>query len=231
VLRDSLQRVVYRPTHDFADRAILDAGKLAQSQHHRIRKENLDLLHGYMYYMDGFPRKMNSVEVWLPSFWIVVISGFAGCGLLGFLICLWRLRRPAKVYVDAVASILTPAEQLFAQSLEAAVDGRWRTSFKVRVADIIEVRSTDSQERQRLFRRIAAKHIDFLLTDSESFEPIAAVELDDSSHNRVDRRQRDQFLDELFAVAELPLVRIDAAACYAPKKIYRALEAALTQRQ
>ncbi len=165
-----------------------------------------------------------------PLLLLWLSGGLVLCGVLLFLIRQMHRLLPAKVYVESVASILTPAERLFMQSLEIATDGRWRISFKVRVADVIEVTSTNGRERQRLFRRIAAKHIDFLLTDPETFEPVLALELDDSSHDRIERRQRDEFLDELFAVAQLPLVRVDAASRYSPDKISRALKAALVDR-
>ncbi len=150
-------------------------------------------------------------------------------GIAGFLVRQARRLRPATVYAESVASLLTPAERLFMQSLEIATDGRWRISFKVRVADVIEVTSADRRERQRLFRRIAAKHIDFLLTEPETFEPVLAVELDDSSHDRLERRERDEFLDELFRAAQLPLVRVEAASRYSPNKISRTLEEALVE--
>jgi Protein of unknown function (DUF2726) len=135
----------------------------------------------------------------------------------------WRSSGP-KVYVSVVDSLLTPTEQLFRRSLDIALDGRLQILCKVRLADLLQVRGHDAKERQRLFRRFAAKHVDFLLAEPETLEPVLAIELDDSSHDRIDRRQRDQFLDELFAVAEFPLLRVKAAASYSPRQILRAIE-------
>jgi hypothetical protein len=86
------------------------------------------------------------------------------------------------------------------------------------------VASNDSKERHRLFRKIAAKHIDFLLVEPDRLEPVLAIELDDSSHSRSDRRERDQFLDELFGIVNFPLLRVKAAPSYSPRQILRAVE-------
>jgi hypothetical protein len=55
-------------------------------------------------------------------------------------------------------------------------------------------------------------------------QPLVGLELDDSSHQRADRQTRDAFVDQVFAAAELPLVRI------APQRDYntRELEAQLS---
>ncbi len=39
-------------------------------------------------------------------------------------------------------------------------------------------------------------------------KPLAGVELDDSSHNRKERQDRDVFVEQAFSAAQLPLVRI-----------------------
>jgi hypothetical protein len=134
----------------------------------------------------------------------------------------WRSAGP-RVSVSVVDSLLTPTEQLFHRSLDIALEGRLQVLCKVRLADLLQVTGNDTKERHRLFRRIAAKHVDFLLVGPETLEPVLAIELDDSSHDRTDRKQRDQFLDELFAVAEFPLLRVKAAASYSPRQILRAI--------
>lgn len=44
--------------------------------------------------------------------------------------------------------------------------------------------------------------------------PLFAVELDDNSHSRPDRVERDAFVDAVFAAAGLPLLHIPARASY-----------------
>lgn len=74
---------------------------------------------------------------------------------------------------------------------------------KVRLADIIEPRK--GQNWQGAFGRIKAKHIDFLLCKDQLI-PVLAIELDDSSHDRADRTERDKFVDSAFASANIPIL-------------------------
>jgi hypothetical protein len=52
-----------------------------------------------------------------------------------------------------------------------------------------------------------AKHIDFLVCRADTTEPVLAVELDDRSHGRAGRVDRDAFLDGCLAAAGIPLLR------------------------
>ncbi|WP_051044280.1 DUF2726 domain-containing protein [Clostridium sp. MSTE9] len=61
---------------------------------------------------------------------------------------------------------------------------------KVRLADIIEPREKGSTWQSQ-FNRIRSKHVDFVLCDLPSIKPVLVIELDDSSHDRTDRQERD----------------------------------------
>ena len=152
---------------------------------------------------------------------------FLSCGGVLFLIVLvWVIRallEPA-VQVKPVKSLLTPAEQRFYEALDAAIDGRLMILAKVRIGDLLNVTSNNSAARRRVFRSIASKHVDFVLVSPEDLHPVAAVELDDSSHERADRRLRDKLLDELFEKADFPLIRFRAAAKYDPSLIEEKVE-------
>jgi hypothetical protein len=54
----------------------------------------------------------------------------------------------------------------------------------------------------------------FLLVEPETMQPLVVIELDDSCHNRSDRRKRDQFVDQVFARADLPLLHIRVKRSY-----------------
>lgn len=64
---------------------------------------------------------------------------------------------------------------------------------KVRLLDIIEPRKGEKKYKT-LFYKIQAKHVDFVICD-QNMNIKAIVELDDSSHNRQDRKERDDFVD------------------------------------
>jgi hypothetical protein len=59
--------------------------------------------------------------------------------------------------------------------------------------------------------------------------PVAAVELDDSSHARADRRARDEFVRDALSAAGLPLVSVKASRQYEPRALREAVLTALKQ--
>jgi translation initiation factor 2 gamma subunit (eIF-2gamma) len=61
---------------------------------------------------------------------------------------------------------------------------------------------------------VAKHHLDFVLCDPISTAIVAAIELDDKSHALDRRKRRDRFLNEAFAAANIPLIRIRAEARY-----------------
>jgi len=95
-------------------------------------------------------------------------------------------------------SLLSPAELSFYNALKLAVDGRFLILLKVGVRDLCEI--TNREVNQAAFNRVAAKHVDFVLCDQATLAPVVAIELDDSSHYRRDRAERDAFMNELFRV-------------------------------
>jgi hypothetical protein len=147
-------------------------------------------------------------------------------GVLLLIVLIWVVRALLEptVRVEPVESMLTPAEQKFYKALDTAIDGRLMILSKVRIVDLFNLSSRNGAARQRVFRSIASKHVDFVLAEPADLHPVAAIELDDSSHERTDRRARDQMLDELFDKAGFPLIRFRAAACYDPRRIEAQVE-------
>jgi hypothetical protein len=45
-------------------------------------------------------------------------------------------------------------------------------------------------------------------------KPLGGIELDDSSHNRSDRKERDALVDAVFSSAGLPLIHVTAKRAY-----------------
>ena len=152
-----------------------------------------------------------------------------GVALILLILLAWFVRYIAEptVYIEPVESLVTPAEQKFYQALDEAIDGRLMILSKVRLADLLSVTSESRSARYRIFRSIASKHVDFVLVEAEDLRPLAAIELDDPTHLRPDRRKRDELLDDLFAKAQLPLLRFKTASTYNPRSIEARVEAAL----
>jgi very-short-patch-repair endonuclease len=122
--------------------------------------------------------------------------------------------------------LLTPAEINFLRSLQIAVREDWQIFSMVRLADLIKVRPK-TRKFQTWQNRIAGKHIDFVLCDNETLEVKLAIELDDGSHRRADRQERDRFVNTALAAAGLPLLRIRVEEKYETSVIRKDIEDAL----
>lgn len=64
---------------------------------------------------------------------------------------------------------------------------------KVRLLDIIEPQK-GHEKYKTLMYKIQAKHVDFVICDKDMHIKVI-IELDDSSHDKKDRKERDEFVD------------------------------------
>lgn len=64
-----------------------------------------------------------------------------------------------------------------------------------------------SRQWWQLFRMVSQWHVDVVIVERRSFSIVAAVELDDASHLRPERRRRDILLEEVLRQAGIPLLR------------------------
>lgn len=78
---------------------------------------------------------------------------------------------------------------------------------KVRIADILDVRTDDAQENKIWFRTMAQMHVDFTILDQNN-KLLCALELDDSSHDTEKAREKDRFKSGCFEKAGIPLYRM-----------------------
>lgn len=130
---------------------------------------------------------------------------------------------PANAYA-AEASLLSPAERSFLGVLDAAGMAGVRIFPKVRIADIVHVRgglgrsvATTAQNR------INSKHVDFVCVREDTMAPVLIIELDDSSHARPDRMERDDFVDSVFASAGIPVLHVPNKRSYSIEEVRRML--------
>lgn len=112
---------------------------------------------------------------------------------------------------------LSPAEFSFFKILLSLAGTRLIIQSKVRLADVFFVARPN--ENASYFNRIAQKHLDFLVCDSVTMKPLLGIELDDASHKRNDRQERDEFVESVCKVAGLPLLRFSVQREYNLKEI------------
>ncbi len=121
---------------------------------------------------------------------------------------------------------LSPAEAAFFRVLQSALGSGYLVFPKVRLVDVCYIPRGSGYASA--FNRVVSKHLDFVVCDATTLAAVAAIELDDSSHSRADRIQRDAFVDEVLKAVELPFVRFVAKAGYDPVEV-RAQVAAAAQ--
>lgn len=124
--------------------------------------------------------------------------------------------------------LLSIAERRFFAALIKAVPPGNTVSCKVRLADLVFVRREAERDKKH-FNRIQAKHIDFVLCDLRSSAVRLAIELDDKSHNRGDRQERDAFVDELLSSVGITMLRFRAKGDYNVTEISTKLRAVLVR--
>lgn len=105
---------------------------------------------------------------------------------------------PALPYA-AIPTLLTRAEQQFFAALQAAVPDGLMICPQVRLANLVRPTARQRTQNQYDFYRIQAKCVDFVLCDRMTTAPRLVVELDDTSHERQDRKERDAFVDAVLA--------------------------------
>lgn len=98
--------------------------------------------------------------------------------------------------------LLSYPEMTFFLILQSLAQGRCVITCKPRLADYIE------RLQEGDLRKISQKHVDFLICRNDDMLPIFAIELDGSSHNSPDARERDIFVNELSSSIGLPLLRV-----------------------
>jgi len=59
-----------------------------------------------------------------------------------------------------------------------------------------------------LLNKIDRKSVDFVLFDKSTLNPVVAIELDGSSHDSFGRQERDNFVDQVFSTAGVPLIHV-----------------------
>lgn len=127
--------------------------------------------------------------------------------------------------VDEFAS---PAELNFFFNLKFVVGDSAQIFSKVKLSDLFYAKAGDYGKNRSYTNRIDRKHVDFLLCDPKTLKPILGIELDDKSHQRADRQERDDFVNHVFEAAKLPLMHISVQRGYSQSELKSKISAYLS---
>ena len=140
-------------------------------------------------------------ELLPDTFWIMTVVSVALMAFCMFMLCYKpkeKIRLAAKY--ERKATMLSKPEYEFLLLLRGISPERYEVVPQVALIDVIEKR-TYTTNRNELFRVC-----DYCFVDRETFEPLLLVELNDRSHLRADRQERDAKVAAICANAGLPLV-------------------------
>jgi hypothetical protein len=122
-------------------------------------------------------------------------------------------------------ALLTPTEVSFHGVLQSLSDGRCHIVCKPRLADFLQHVSGAGA-----FNKISQKHVDFLVCRPGDWMPMLGIELDDHTHQRKEVKERDMFVNAVFAQVGIPLVRIHVSEMERLEQIVEKLSLAWTTR-
>ena len=115
-------------------------------------------------------------------------------------------------------SVMTIAEVSFYKKLTSALHDNFIIVPQAHLSMIFN-HTVYGQNWRGAFSVINGKSIDFLIIDRGTFQPLLGIELDDSSHERHDRQERDKIVNTIFKQTNLPLVRFSTGEWNTPNDI------------
>jgi hypothetical protein len=118
-----------------------------------------------------------------------------------------------------VDEFISPAELNFFFNLKAVIGDSAHIFSKVKLSDLFYIKTGDYGKNRSYTNRIDRKHVDFLLCNSKTLKPILGIELDDKTHQRADRQERDDFVNHVFVAAKLPLLHISVQRGYSQNEL------------
>lgn len=117
----------------------------------------------------------------------------------------------------------TPELALF-RVLQAMAGRHYVICPKVALNDIFYI--VRPNENVHFFNKFFRKHVDFLLCEPVTLKPAIGIELI-KAIGRNEAREADQFMQDLFLSARLPLVRVPSSERYAENEMADLLEQAI----
>jgi hypothetical protein len=147
-------------------------------------------------------------------FAVIIVGVIIACVLAAL-----KKQQPAgggELSFEQRTPLFSPAERSFFGVLEQAVGSGYRVFGKVRLGDIVKPGKGLSKSKwATASNMLNKKHLDFVVCTASDLSVVGVVELDDRSHERQDRANRDVFVDGALAGAEVPVARFSAKKGYA----------------
>lgn len=123
-------------------------------------------------------------------------------------------------------NFLSTPELALLRALQEMAGRHYIICPKVALNDIFYIARPN--ENVHFFNKIFRKHVDFLLCDSSTFKPAIGIELV-KPVSRNETRGADQFMEDLFLSAGLPLVHIPSSERYSQDDLVELFQLSITK--
>ena len=113
---------------------------------------------------------------------------------------------------------LSRAEHECYDALIEAVGNDYHIFAQVHLPTIVDNKIV-GQNWRGAFRHISEKSVDFVLCDKKYISPKLAIELDDKTHQRPNRQERDREVERILHQAGVPLLRLENRGHFNPSEL------------
>lgn len=145
--------------------------------------------------------------LWLIMFAVIIFVVII-CGIIILIKKSTKKPKEERTSVYQRKNLLTKNEYIFYKQLkEFANKNNLHILTKVRVADIVEPKpNANKSEWFSDFGKIKSKHVDFAIANKDNLYIICLIELDDNTHQKPDRIERDNFLNQIYQSVGIPII-------------------------
>lgn len=120
--------------------------------------------------------------------------------------------------------LFTPVERSFLALLEKAVGDKYKIINRVKLADILELKSNaDNKTRRAAMLKLNAKYLDYVLCDSTDMSIVAVVDLANTSSKEGHKAIPDWFVSGALEASGIPYIRMKIKAGYTVADIQQGL--------
>lgn len=116
--------------------------------------------------------------------------------------------------------LISRPEHEFFDILVGVVGSKYNIFTQVHLPTILEHKVV-GQNWKGAFSHINGKSVDFVVCDKAYIKPLLAIELDDKSHEREDRIERDGIVEQMLEEAGMPLLRFGNNGSFNKEEISR----------
>ena len=103
---------------------------------------------------------------------------------------------------------MNPSEYKLYQFLNIFIDNKYAVIPQVHLDELVKPENGLKSMRIFSFRHINQKSVDFVICNRITMHPLLAIELDDKSHEREERKDRDEEVERILRESNILLLRL-----------------------